>query len=166
MSTVEDKNKAIVREAFDTLFNKRDHAAAERFWSPDYIQHSARIAPGREGLFDLVKSLPAELKRECELIMAEGDMVMVRGRFSGRGQPAPWIAADFVRRGRHPGGALGRDRGGSLPEGIPERRANVRRRLPRGALSSTAGARGDSSRRTPCQPGSAGLPAVRRHSLT
>ncbi|MFD7001331.1 ester cyclase [Streptomyces mirabilis] len=97
MSTVEDKNKAIVREAFDTLFNKRDHAAAERFWSPDYIQHSARIAPGREGLFDLVKSLPAELKHECALIMAEGDMVMVRGRFSGHGQPAPWIAADFVR---------------------------------------------------------------------
>lgn len=29
--------------------------------------------------------------------MTEGDMVMVRGRFSGHGQPAPWIAADFVR---------------------------------------------------------------------
>ncbi|MHA5054748.1 nuclear transport factor 2 family protein [Streptomyces sp. SD15] len=97
MSTVEDRNKAIVREAFDALFNKRDYAAAEQFWSPDYIQHSARIAPGREGLFDLVKSLPAELKHECELIMAEGDMVMVRGRFSGHGQPAPWIAADFLR---------------------------------------------------------------------
>ncbi|MCO6008081.1 hypothetical protein NE236_24175 [Actinoallomurus purpureus] len=41
MSTIEDKNKAIVREAFDTLFNKRDYAAAERFWSPEYIQHSA-----------------------------------------------------------------------------------------------------------------------------
>ncbi|MFE2569287.1 nuclear transport factor 2 family protein [Streptomyces mirabilis] len=99
MSTVEDKNKAIVREAFDTLFNRRDYVAAERFWSPDSIRHSARIAPGREGLFDLVKSLPAELKHECELIMAEGDMVMVRGRFSGHGQPAPWIAADFVRIG-------------------------------------------------------------------
>ena len=97
MSTIEDKNKAIVREAFDTLFNKRDYAAAERFWSSGYIQHSAHIAPGREGLFDLVKSLPAELKHECELIMEEGDMVMVRGRFSGHGQPAPWIAADFLR---------------------------------------------------------------------
>ncbi|MGW7255211.1 nuclear transport factor 2 family protein [Streptomyces sp. NPDC054834] len=91
------ENKAIVREAFDTLFNKRDYAAAERFWSPGYIQHSAHIAPGREGLFDLVKGLPVELRHECELIMAEGDMVMVRGRFSGHGQPAPWIAADFLR---------------------------------------------------------------------
>jgi predicted SnoaL-like aldol condensation-catalyzing enzyme len=97
MSTVEDRNKAIVREAFDALFNRRDYAAAERFWSPDYIQHSAYIPSGREGLFDLVKSLPAGLKHECELIMAEGDMVMVRGRFSGHGRPAPWIAADFVR---------------------------------------------------------------------
>jgi predicted SnoaL-like aldol condensation-catalyzing enzyme len=29
--------------------------------------------------------------------MAEGDMVIVRGRFTGHGLPAPWIAADFVR---------------------------------------------------------------------
>ena len=38
------KNKAIVLEAFETLFNKRDYEAAERFWSPNYIQHSAHIA--------------------------------------------------------------------------------------------------------------------------
>jgi predicted SnoaL-like aldol condensation-catalyzing enzyme len=50
------KNKAIVLEAFDTLFNKRDYAAAERFWSPNYIQHSAHIAPGREGLFELKRA--------------------------------------------------------------------------------------------------------------
>src|ERR1017187_7738178 len=59
---IESKNKALVLEAFDTLFNRRDYAAAEKFWSPDYIQHSAHIPPGREGLFDLVKSLPAGSK--------------------------------------------------------------------------------------------------------
>ena len=42
----QEKNKAIVLEAFDTLFNKRDYVAAERYWSPRYIQHSAHIAPG------------------------------------------------------------------------------------------------------------------------
>jgi hypothetical protein len=31
--TIESKNKALVIEAFDTLFNKRDYAAAERYWS-------------------------------------------------------------------------------------------------------------------------------------
>jgi predicted SnoaL-like aldol condensation-catalyzing enzyme len=91
------KNKAIVLEAFETLFNKRDYAAAERFWSPNYIQHSAHIAPGREGLFNLIKSLPPTLKYEPGTIVAEGDFVIVHGRFSGFGQPANWIAADILR---------------------------------------------------------------------
>lgn len=56
--TRQERNKALVLEAFDALFNRRDYTAAERFWSPGYIQHSAHIAPGREGLFDLVRSLP------------------------------------------------------------------------------------------------------------
>ncbi|MFF1963285.1 nuclear transport factor 2 family protein [Streptomyces sp. NPDC058232] len=93
----EDKNKAIVLEAFDTLFNKRDYDKAEKYWSADYIQHSAHIEPGREGLFSLIRSLPAEFRHEVDLVMADGDMVLVRGRFTGHGLPAPWIAADFVR---------------------------------------------------------------------
>jgi predicted SnoaL-like aldol condensation-catalyzing enzyme len=63
------RNKAIVLEAFETLFNKRDYAAAERFWSPSYIQHS----------------------------VAESDYVIAHGRFTGMGRPAAWIAADIVR---------------------------------------------------------------------
>jgi predicted SnoaL-like aldol condensation-catalyzing enzyme len=47
MDTRPGSNKALVLEAFDTLFNKRDYAAGERFWSPRYIQHSAHIAPGK-----------------------------------------------------------------------------------------------------------------------
>jgi len=95
--TTESKNKALVLEAFDTLFNKRDYAAAEKFWSPNYIQHSAHIPPGREGLFNLIKSLPPTLKYENGRIVAEGDFVIAHGRFSGFGQPVNWIAADFVR---------------------------------------------------------------------
>jgi predicted SnoaL-like aldol condensation-catalyzing enzyme len=95
--TKQEKNKALVLEAFDTLFNKRDYATAERFWSPDYIQHSAHIAPGREGLFNLVKSLPPTLKYEPGTIVAEGDFVIVHGRFSGFGAAANWIAADILR---------------------------------------------------------------------
>jgi predicted SnoaL-like aldol condensation-catalyzing enzyme len=94
---LESKNKALVLEAFDTLFNKRDYAAAERFWSPDYIQHSAHIAPGREGLFDLIKSITPTLKYEPGTIVAEGDFVIVHGRFSDFGAPVNWIAADILR---------------------------------------------------------------------
>ena len=95
--TVEAKNKALVLEAFDTLFNKRDYAAAEKLWSPHYIQHSAHIAPRREGLFDLIKSLPPTLKYEPGTIVAEGNVVMGHGRFSNFGLPVNWIAADIRR---------------------------------------------------------------------
>ena len=95
--TSQEKNKALVLEAFETLFNKRDYVAAEGFWSPNYIQHSAHIAPGREGLFNLVKGLPQTLRYEPGVIVAEGDFVILHGRFSGFGQTANWIAADILR---------------------------------------------------------------------
>src|SRR6202162_3612294 len=95
--TTQQRNKAIVLEAFDTLFNKRDYAAAETFWSPKYLQHSAHIEPGREGLFNLIRSIPATLKYEPGLIVANADFVIVHGRFSGMGLPVNWIAADILR---------------------------------------------------------------------
>src|SRR5882672_6849487 len=97
MKTTEENNKKLVLEAFDTLFNKRDYAAAERYWSSHYIQHSNHIEPDREGLFNLIKSLPPTLKYEVGVIVAGGDFVMVHGRFSGFGAPVNWIAADIVR---------------------------------------------------------------------
>ena len=93
----EDPRVQTVLKAFDTLFNKRDYASAERFWSPRYIQHSAHIAPGRDGLFDLVRSLPATLRYENHLAAATGDFVILHGRFSGHGLPAAWVVADIVR---------------------------------------------------------------------
>jgi predicted SnoaL-like aldol condensation-catalyzing enzyme len=95
--TTPERNKALVLDAFETLFNKRDYAAAEKYWSPNYIQHSAHIEPGRDGLFNLVRNTPATLRYEHQLIVAEGDYVIVHGRFSGHGRPAAWIAADIVR---------------------------------------------------------------------
>jgi predicted SnoaL-like aldol condensation-catalyzing enzyme len=92
-----EQNKATVLEAFETLFNKRDYATAERFWSESYIQHSAHIPPGRDGLFGLIRSLPPTLRYENHLIVAEGDYVIAHGRFSGHGLPAAWIAADVIR---------------------------------------------------------------------
>jgi predicted SnoaL-like aldol condensation-catalyzing enzyme len=41
--TASEQNKALVPHAFDTLFNKRDCAAAERFRSSNYIQHSVHV---------------------------------------------------------------------------------------------------------------------------
>jgi predicted SnoaL-like aldol condensation-catalyzing enzyme len=93
----QEANKRLVLEAFDTLFNKRDYEAAKRYWSRDYIQHSAHIPPGMDGLFDLVKSLPRSLRYEPGLIMATEEFVIIHGRFSGHGPPRAWIAADILR---------------------------------------------------------------------
>ena len=90
-------NKETVLEAFDVLFNKRDYEAAERFWSPDYVQHSAHIGPGRDGLLALTKALPKTLRYENHVALAEGDFVILHGRFSGHGLPRNWIVADIVR---------------------------------------------------------------------
>jgi predicted SnoaL-like aldol condensation-catalyzing enzyme len=96
--STEEKNKTLVLNAFETLFNKRDYAVAERYWSPEYIQHSAHIPPGREGLFGLVKNVPGTLRYENQLILANGDFVMLHGRYSGLGPGIPnWIVADIVR---------------------------------------------------------------------
>jgi len=95
--TIEETNKALVLDAFDTLFNKRDYEAAARYWSPNYIQHSAHIGPGRDGLFDLIRRAPASLRYEYGIILADKEFVIVHGRFSGHGRPRNWIAADIVR---------------------------------------------------------------------
>jgi predicted SnoaL-like aldol condensation-catalyzing enzyme len=95
--TKESRNKVLVLNAFDVLFNRRDYAEAERYWSPRYIQHSAHIEPGRDGPFNLIKSSPPTLKCEPGVIVADGDFVIIHGRFSGMGRPANWIAADIVR---------------------------------------------------------------------
>jgi predicted SnoaL-like aldol condensation-catalyzing enzyme len=96
-TTSPEENKKLVLKAFDALFNKRDYDVAERFWSENYIQHSAHIPPGRDGLFNLVRSLPDTLRYENHMVAAEGDYVIAHGRFSGHGRPAAWIAADVIR---------------------------------------------------------------------
>ena len=97
IKTTPEQNKALVLKAFDTLFNKRDYEAAAGFWSQSYIQHSAHIEPGRDGLFALIRGAPDTLRYERQLIVADGDYVIVHGRFTHTGRPVAWIAADLVR---------------------------------------------------------------------
>ena len=80
--TTQQKNKELLIEGFKTLFNKRDFAAAEKLWSPNYIQHSGHIPPGRDGLFGLVKAFSAGTSWDHGIIMAEGDYVMVHVGFA------------------------------------------------------------------------------------
>lgn len=95
--TQQEKNKQLVIEAFDAAFNRRENDAFERYWSPNYIQHSAHIGPGRDGLRQVIAATPKEMRYEHGLIMAEGDYVMVHGRYSNIGQPRAWVILDIVR---------------------------------------------------------------------
>ncbi len=90
----EARHKVLVLEAFDALFNRRDLEAAERYWSPGYVQHSAGIGPGRDGLFAMVHAV--HRRYESGLAVAEGDYVMVHGRYSGGGRPTR-IVVDILR---------------------------------------------------------------------
>jgi predicted SnoaL-like aldol condensation-catalyzing enzyme len=92
-----EQNKSLVLKAFDTLFNKKDYVAAKKLWTDNYIQHSAHIPPGREGLFEVVRSAPPTMRYENARIMAEGNFVILYGRFTNVGQPAAWIVVDIVR---------------------------------------------------------------------
>ena len=96
--STEEKNQKFVLDAFETLFNKRDYAKALDMWTSNYIQHSAHIPPGREGLFGLVEAAPASMKYENQLTLVNGDFVMLFGRFSGLGDGVPnWVVVDVVR---------------------------------------------------------------------
>jgi hypothetical protein len=129
--TIEERNKALVLDAFDTLFNKRDYEAAMRFWSPNYIQHSAHIQPGRDGLFNLIKIVPATLRYEPGVILADKDFVIVQPIFR------QWTATELDRGRRRPHrrwrarGALGRPPGRGHPRRVAKRHAHVWRRVPR-----------------------------------
>ncbi|OLB37941.1 MAG: hypothetical protein AUI04_15105 [Candidatus Rokubacteria bacterium 13_2_20CM_2_64_8] len=79
--------------------NQRAHAVhgpEERGIRADVVE-SRRLLNLREGLFTLIKSVPSTLRHEPGVIVAEGDFVIVHGRFSGAGRPKSWIAADILR---------------------------------------------------------------------
>jgi predicted SnoaL-like aldol condensation-catalyzing enzyme len=95
-TTAAEQNRTLVLEAFDALFNQRNYGKAAAYWSLYYIQHSAYIAPGRNGLFDLAKSLPDTARCENAVAVAQGDYVILHGRFSGTGLRRDWIVADIV----------------------------------------------------------------------
>jgi predicted SnoaL-like aldol condensation-catalyzing enzyme len=98
MADMTDKtnhNKAVVVEALTNAY-KRDFGALERWFSPDYIQHNPYIPAGRAGLQSFIESLPVGRSYEPGMIIAEGDLVMLHGRYSGGGRKT-LIAVDIFR---------------------------------------------------------------------
>ena len=88
--------------ALDELFNQHDLTALDRYWSPAYIQHNPDFADGPAGLRDVAANKP-DFTWQHNLVIAEGDLVAVHGRYySAAFGPVPLIAVDIfvVKDGR------------------------------------------------------------------
>jgi len=90
------RNKAIIIDALTSAYAKRDFTPLEQWFAPDYIQHNVFIPGKRAGLRSFVESLPVGRSYEHGMIVAEGDLVMVHGRYSGGARKA-FIAVDIFR---------------------------------------------------------------------
>lgn len=94
--TIEAQNTALVLEALDTLFNRKDYAKAAQFWSEDYVQHSRHVPAGREGLFGLVRAM-GDVRFEYDRVIAKDDFVWVHSRYTSSASAAALIAVDILR---------------------------------------------------------------------
>lgn len=75
-------NKAIVVEYLDVVFNKRDLAKAETYWAGDMIQHNPLMPNGLDVLRGFISSKDPSPTYEPGLIMEDGNLVMIHGRYS------------------------------------------------------------------------------------
>ena len=90
--------KELVERAVHDLLDQRDATAVERYWSPDYIEHSIVGADGLQGLRDLAGGLPEGFRHDRARVLGEHDLVVAHGRYEGLG-PAPTVAFDVWRVG-------------------------------------------------------------------
>ena len=84
ISTSLEKNKALIRKVNEAL-NKKDLTPIDKMMAPDYIDHTNHLQ-GREDVkqfyIKLFKDFP-DFHRTIEDIIAEGDKVWVRVKFTG-----------------------------------------------------------------------------------
>jgi predicted SnoaL-like aldol condensation-catalyzing enzyme len=91
-----ESNKEIVLKVLEGAFVERDVAVVDRYFSPDYVQHNPMIPNGSQAIASLIPSLKKELTYTSGMVVADGDLVMVHGRYVGWG-PKPIVAVDIFR---------------------------------------------------------------------
>ena len=91
----EAANKALVLKVLTELFEDRDASALDRYYIDSLIQHDPRFPDGTDGLRALVTS-DTNLHYQRGMAVADGDIVMVYGRYEGWG-PKPMVGVDIYR---------------------------------------------------------------------
>ncbi len=89
-------NKAIAIEAITGVFIKRDTTIPGKLFIAGYQQHNPAIPNGSASIPDVIRALPDDFKYEMGLVVAEGDYVMIHGRYTGWA-PKPVVAVDIFR---------------------------------------------------------------------
>ena len=90
-----ETNKEVVLKALRGAFIERDATVVDRYFSPDYVQHNPVIPNGPRAIANLIPTLTT-LSYEIGMVVAEGDLVMVHGRYVGWG-PKPLVAVDIFK---------------------------------------------------------------------
>ncbi len=93
---LKEANKALVIEAITRVFVERDVTAPGELFHSDYRQHNPTFPDGNAALAGVISSLSEGFKYEMGRVVADGDLVMVHGRFVGWG-PKPMIGVDIFR---------------------------------------------------------------------
>lgn len=91
-----ESHKALVIEVLQSVFVRRDTRLVETHFAKDYVQHNPLIPNGRDAIPPMVAALPADFRYEMGMVVAQGDLVMAHGRYTGWG-PKPLVAVDIFR---------------------------------------------------------------------
>jgi predicted SnoaL-like aldol condensation-catalyzing enzyme len=88
-------NKEIVLEVLKRAFIDRDPTVVEQYFGNNYKQHNPLIPNGPSAIAAMIPTLTG-LTYEPGMSVADGDLVMVHGRYTGWG-PKPMVAVDIFR---------------------------------------------------------------------
>jgi predicted SnoaL-like aldol condensation-catalyzing enzyme len=92
---VTKSNQEIVLEVLRRSFVERDPTVVEQYFGANYKQHNPVIADGPLAIAKMIPTLTG-LIYEPGMAVADGDLVMVHGRYTGWG-PKPMVAVDIFR---------------------------------------------------------------------
>lgn len=92
----QESNKDFVVKAVTELFSNKDPTAIDRYWADSYMQRNPRLASTSAVLKEALKDMPANMTYEIGMVIAEGDLVAIHGRYTGWG-PTPLIVVDIYR---------------------------------------------------------------------
>jgi predicted SnoaL-like aldol condensation-catalyzing enzyme len=78
-----ENNKQIALRVLTGAFIDRDPSVVDKYFAPDYVQHNPGIPNGAAAIPGLIEGLGKEFSYEPGMAVADGDLVMVHGRYVG-----------------------------------------------------------------------------------